>query len=599
MCGIAGVRGSDAPTDELRLMLDLLQHRGPNDEGFHQDGGMAIGMRRLSIIDVTGGHQPFASDDGRLALVGNGEIYNHVSLRRELVDRGHDFRSRSDIEVILHLYEEYAEDCFRRLRGMFAVAIADRDKGRLLLARDRLGIKPLYYSSQGSRFAFASEYRALVCLPWISRDPDIQALNEFAAWGWTAPPRTALVDVRKVAPGQLVTVDDHGVREASWWSRRYPTVGQHQPLTSEALIGLLEDTVADHLMSEVPVGLFLSGGMDSSTIAALAARKGVSVSAFTVRFAGSSDDADCRAAALVARTLGLHHSELEVSVTPLSVLEAVAAHHDDPVGDVTCIPTFLMSRAASEHVRVVLTGEGADEAFAGYQKYRYLDRLQRLQRLPGSARALALGVSAASMDRRRRNKLRSWLKAEPGARSLLFDEVFSAEERAELFGTRAFEVSSLTPPEGLGCLESALWIDSGPPLSEQLNMKIDKMTMAHSVEARVPFLDHVVFETAAFLPESDKRDKAILRDAARALLPREIVGRRKRGFTVPIGHWLRADLRDLVNELLSPVRLRRQGVWDAGVVDRWRHEHQTGTVNRDRQMWNLLAVQLWWDLMKL
>lgn len=557
--------------------------------------GMAIGVRRLSIIDVAGGHQPFVAEDGRLALVGNGEIYNHERLRDDLRRRGHRFTSGSDMETVLHLYEERGLGSFDELRGMFAIAIADGRTGQLVLVRDRLGIKPLYYSAaSGGRLGFASEYRVLRDLPWVTGEPDLEGLRQFAAWGWIAPPGTALTGVRKLGPGQLLVAGDGDLRVETWWERPAPERGRGSVSEAE-LFELLDGTVADHLMSEVPLGLFLSGGLDSSMVAALAARHHQGLSSFTVHFAGQADQSDRQAARQVAAHLGLDHRELEIDTAPNKVLEDVAAHHDEPVGDAACIPTYLMSQAARDHVTVILTGEGGDEAFAGYRKYRHLQMARAVRLLPGPLRDGAIALGGRGSDERRRAKLEAWLGSPLPLSGLRYDEVFTRSERARLFADGGGEISEPVPPPGLGAVESSLWIDSGWPLSEQLNMKLDKMSMAHSLESRVPFLDHVVVETAARLSARDRRAKTILRRIAAGLLPAEVWRRRKHGFTVPVADWLRGELRATAAELLAPDRLRAQGLWRPEQVGRWLAQHLDGRVDRGRQIWNLLAVQLWFD----
>jgi asparagine synthase (glutamine-hydrolysing) len=593
MCGIAGLVEPDGdPTAVLGRLLDGIVHRGPDDHGVNVTGSLGIGVRRLCIIDVAGGHQPFVSEDGTLAVVGNGEIYNHDGLRDRLRRAGHRFRSGSDVETVLHLFEDDGPATFAQLRGMFAVAVADGRNHSLVLARDRYGIKPLYYATgPGGRFAFASEYRTLLQLPWVSRQPDVDALRQFSAWGWVAPPATALRSVRKLGPGEMLIAGPSGVTTTAWFERRYPERGQEQDRSAEEVLDLLDQTVASHLMSEVPLGIFLSGGLDSSLVAALAARHQPGLRSFTVRFAGDPDGGDPAAAAAVARALDLEHEELTVDPAPAAVLATVARHHDEPVGDVACIPTYLMAAAARERVTVVLTGEGGDEAFAGYRKYDHLATRARVPELVRSGAARAVGALPA----RRAGKLAGWLSAPDDVAPLRYDEVFTERERCLLFTDGRGTVEEPVAPPGLSPLDAALHVDSGWPLSEQLNMKLDKMTMANSLEARVPFLDHVVMEAAAFLPAAAKRRKAILRQAAASLLPPSVLERPKHGFTVPVGSWLNGDLRPYVDELLADGRLRTQGIFEPGTVASVRADHAAGQGGRSRQLWNLLAVQMWFE----
>ena len=361
-------------------------------------------------------------------------------------------------------------------------------------------------------------------------------------------------------------------------------------MSDQRMLSLIEDTVASHLMSEVPLGIFLSGGLDSSVLAALAARHSPRLPSFTVRFTGHNDDADVEAAAFLAGHLGFDHHELHVEPAPENVLEEVTLHHDDPVGDAACVPTFLMAKAARPYVTVVLTGEGGDEAFGGYEKYRHLRRLSRLRTPAGR---VGVGLVTAAVRSRRTAKLKAWVESPHALAALRYDEVFTEHERSELFADGEGGIDEPMPPHNLSPLNQALWTDSGWPLSEQLCMKVDKMTMAASVEARVPYLDHVLFEAATGLPDRDKRDKAIVRRGAKGLLPPAVLGRRKHGFTVPVSDWLRQDLRALVDDLLSAERIRADGLWNPSTVSRWTSEHLTARTDRGRQLWNLLAVQLW------
>lgn len=615
MCGIAGW-GAAAPLDEgparLHEMCERLAHRGPDDRGSEMfaadgDGQVALGMRRLAIVDLDGGHQPITGEDGRVTVVCNGEIYNHAALRSDLERAGHSFRSRSDVEVVVHLYEEYGIDAIARLRGMFALAIWDGD--RLVLARDRLGIKPLYLrridsltggpTAGRASLGFASEAKALA--PLAPLKPAGESLSTYLARGYLPAPMTPFEGVEKLPAGHLAIWDGTGVSIERWWSLNLSAEAPSNP--EMVTLAALEDAVSSHLMADVPVGAFLSGGLDSSVVAALMARESAStVKTFTVGFAGDAGTLDERKAALeVARHIGSDHTEIVIETAPTAVIDAVAWAYDEPVGDEAALPTFLMAEAAAEHVKVVLTGEGADEVFGGYRKYQMILAARRLAGAPAPVKKTGIRALAAFAGERRASKIAAMLDGRAGEASLAFDEVFTARERSELLApdldTAPFEPLPTIGSEEADALTEMLAIDIGGFLADGLLHKVDRTTMAHSLEARVPYLDHSLVEIVASIPHSQKvrlgTGKRLLRTIGADLLPGDIHQRRKHGFTVPLDSWLRNTLAARVDELLAADRLSAQGLWNVSAVADLVRRHRGGDTSLARRVWLLVAWQLW------
>jgi asparagine synthase (glutamine-hydrolysing) len=608
MCGICGIAaGAEVDPARLEAMSATLVHRGPDSDGALVDGSIGLAARRLSIIDLDTGDQPLANEDGSVTVVQNGELYNFRELRRELEERGHRFRSRGDTEVLAHLYEEYGDAFAERLRGMFAVAIWDARRRRLVLARDRFGIKPLYYRESGGELLFASELRAL---PRGEVDPD--ALEAFLAFNSIPAPLSIFRGTWKLPPGHLLIWEGGRIRLARF-ARPAPVPAtdvrdEDEAELVEELRARLRDSVRAHLVSDVPVGVLLSGGIDSSLLTALAAEESAEpLRTFSIGFEERSFD-ELDDARLVAERYGTHHRELTLRPDAALLLPALADVFDEPFADSSALPTYLVSELAARDVKVALSGEGGDELFGGYYTYTAdllaprLGPLARLARplvelLPSSSRR-------ASLDYRAKRFVRA-AHLPPLERHHGWKEIFSAAARAELTGRHENGApvellrERFAETDGAELLARLQDVDLGLYLVDDLLVKTDRASMAHSLEARVPFLDPVVTNLALALPTRHKvrgfRKKVLLRKAAEPLLPRRIAQGSKRGFSIPAAAWLRGELEPLARDTLSADTLHRQGFFEPTVVRRFIDEHVAGREDWSRQLWGLLAFTLWFE----
>jgi asparagine synthase (glutamine-hydrolysing) len=605
ICGIASARGAADP-DRVAAMSATLVHRGPDSFGEYVDGPVVLAARRLSIIDLETVDQPIGNEDGTLHVVQNGEIYNYRELRHGLERAGHRFRTSGDTEVLLHLYEEHGDAFAERLRGMFAIALWDARRRRLVLARDRFGIKPLYYRSTTDGLEFASELRALP-----RGEIDLDALEAFLAFNSIPAPLTIFRETRKLPPGHLLVWDEGGGVRIERFARPTPVPASEERHDDEAelveeLRARIRDSVRAHLVSDVPVGVLLSGGVDSSLLAALAAEEGTEpLRTFSIGFEERSFDelADAR---LVAERYGTRHRELVVRPDAALLLPALAEAFDEPFADSSALPTYLVARLAAGDVKVALSGEGGDELFGGYYTYAAdllaariggLARLARpvVERLPSSN-------ARASLDYRAKRFVRA-AHLPPLERHHGWKEIFSADARAELMGgATSFDPVELLRAryaETAGADELARLqdVDLGLYLVDDLLVKTDRASMAHSLEARVPYLDTVVTNLALALPTSQKlrglRKKVLLRKAAEPLLPARIVYGKKRGFSIPAAAWLRGELEPFARETLGRARLERQGYFRPDAVARVLDDHVSGREDLSRQLWGLLAFTLW------
>ena len=619
MCGIAGIVSFDprdriAP-ERIARMRDLLAHRGPDGQGVYCDGPVGLGHRRLAIVDIAGGHQPMSNADGDVWVTFNGEIYNHAARRAELEQRGHRYRSCSDTETILHLYQEYGDRCVEQLEGMFAFALWDRTRGRLLLARDRLGIKPLYYSVSPREIVFGSEIKAVA--EGRSSRPELEpaVLPEFLAHGFSSGRETFFRGIHKLMPGHTLSWSlGEGLSEHRYWQVPVAPAddGRSMRECAEQVRADLIESVRSHLMSDVPLGLFLSGGLDSSIIAAvMAALVREPIQAFNVSFADKDSD-ESPHARLVANAVGARSRG--VVVTPedfFRELPRLIWHEDEPIAFPSSVPLYFVSRLAREHgVKVVLTGEGADELFLGYQRYRvtaWNARLGRplwaLARQPGQA---PLKEWVARLPARARRYVeRTFLALDDGPRSLFFEN-FAVFPSAMQHGLLADEHAAsgrdpfaagmqLYEQAAGGPLERASFVDLQTYLVELL-MKQDQMSMAASIESRVPFLHHTFVERVVALPTRCKlrgwETKAVLREAVRDLVPRSILQRRKMGFPTPVGRWLRGPFSALVDDLVLSPRSLARGLFRPEALQRLAAEHRAGA-NHGQRLWLLANLELW------
>jgi asparagine synthase (glutamine-hydrolysing) len=608
ICGLVALDGSAVDATPLAAMNETLRHRGPDSEGSLVDGPVALAARRLSIIDLEGGDQPIGNEDGSVQVVQNGEIYNYRELRASLERRGHSFSTRSDTEVLVHLYEERGATFVTELRGMFAIALWDSKQRRLILARDRFGIKPLYYRVEGRLLSFASELKALP-----RGEVDLDALEAFLAFNSIPAPLSIWRGTSKLPAGHVLVWDEPGEPRIERFARPAPVAaedlrGGEQAELAEELRARLRDSVRAHLIADVPVGVLLSGGVDSGALAALAALESSErVQTFSIGFEESSFNelADARA---VAERYDTDHHELMLRPDATELLPKLAAAFDEPFADSSALPTYLVSELASRHVKVALSGEGGDELFGGYYTYVADQLAPRLAGVAGVVRplveALPSSSGRASFDYKAKRFVRG-AHLPPLERHHAWKEIFTPEARAELLGPNRRGTADplesyrarYAETEGADPLARLQDVDFGVYLVDDLLVKTDRASMAHSLEARVPYLDEVVAGFALSLPAHLKvrglAKKRLLRKAVAPLLPRSVVYGKKRGFSIPAAAWLRGPLVPFAREILSPETVRRQGYFRPEVVSRLLEDHVAGRKDLSRQLWGLLTFGLW------
>jgi asparagine synthase (glutamine-hydrolysing) len=613
MCGICGMVGEDAGADAVARMNRRLVHRGPDSDGLHDGGEAVLAACRLSIIDLENGDQPIANEDGSVVVVQNGEIYNYRELKRELEGRGHRFATDCDTEVLVHLYEEHGDAFVERLRGMFAIAIWDKRRQRLLLARDRFGIKPLYYRVKAGGISFASELKAMLEQPGFSREIDPKAVSAYLAFNSIPAPLTIFAEARKLPPGHLLTWEGGEVGQ-----RRYarpgptpeepPRRGSEDELAAE-LRAVLDDSVRAHLVADVPVGVLLSGGVDSGGLAALASvHTEEPLRTFSIGFEEAGFNELSRAR-LVARRYGTDHHELILRPDAVELLPKLVEAFDEPFGDSSALPTYLVSELAAGEVKVALSGEGGDELFGGYYTYVADLLARRVGRLAPLARPLAEALPSrhdrVGFDYKAKRFARA-AALPPLERHHAWKEIFGSQARAELAGAEAAHWDPVdlyraryAETAGAAPLARMQDVDLGIYLVDDLLVKTDRLSMAHSLELRVPFLDPKVAEFAFSLPTRMKvrgfAKKRLLRRALEPMLPKEIIHGRKQGFSIPIASWLRGPLEPFAREVLAAGTLERQGLLDPAAVAPVLDRHIAGKEDMSRQIWGLMALTLWFD----
>jgi asparagine synthase (glutamine-hydrolysing) len=622
MCAICGILNFDHsdPVDRtiVEKMTGTLTHRGPDDEGFFVEGQAGLGFRRLSIIDLSGGHQPIFNEDGSAAIVFNGEIYNYRGLAADLSSAGHTFTTRSDTETILHAYEQYGDACVDHLRGMFAFAIWDRRRQRLFIARDRLGIKPLYYYRNARFLAFASEIKALLEVPGVPREIDPDAFDQFLTQRYVPGPRTMFKEIFRLQPGHTLVADLHtgnaGVHIRKYWDIDYDARSSDSPRQIAASFDeLLDESVRLRLISEVPLGLFLSGGLDSSAILSrlhkLTGEHGVKTFSVGYDASGPQEQRVCELeyAQLAARAFGTDHHEVRVSAKNFAeFIPGLVWHLDEPLADPSCIPLYFVSKLAREHITVVLSGEGADEILAGYGIYPKMLTLDRINRnVPAMGRLAGRFAQFTSAEPLRRYLRLAGQPLEDGYRGVC--RGFGVEARRRLIGEDRMKRSDRQLSEIFRAhfdaagkaspLNRMLYVDTKVWLPDDLLLKADKMTMANGLELRVPFLDHKLVEFAAALPDASKISrhggKSLLRKAMRGVLPKAILQRPKNGFGVPLASWLRGPLRQFTRDHLLTSD-SASGSWlDRGEVKRIVEEHEQARADRSQEIWSLLVFEFW------
>jgi len=619
MCGIAGIL-SKAPVSEadrrlLKLMADSMAHRGPDGEGFYFDSRIGLAHRRLSIIDVEGGKQPLSNEDGTVWVTFNGEIYNYIELRERLIAKGHKFVTSSDTEVIVHLYEENGEDFVSELRGMFAIGLWDARQRKLLLVRDRLGKKPLFYAALKDRFVFASELKALLQVPGLSKEIAPEALVDYFSLLYVPAPKSIYRQVHKVRPGYLVIFDGQEMRERRYWDMEFGETDDKSEIQwCEELIQLYEEAIRIRLRSDVPLGAFLSGGVDSSSVVALMSRmNGRRVSTCSVGFDEKEFDESADAASFANR-LGTEHHEERVRPDALTVLDRLAWFYDEPFADSSAVPTYYVSQAARRHVTVALSGDGGDENFAGYRRY-YHDVLENQCRsyVPAPIRRGLFGplgrwypkLDWAPQVFRAQATFRA-LARSPVAGYFFSVAAIKPEMLARLFTDDFSEtVQKYSPverfeeiyqrPATSDHLSRLQYLDMKTYLTDDILVKVDRASMAVSLEVRCPILDHKFMELVARIPSALKlkggQGKYIFKKALETILPPEILTRRKQGFAVPLASWFRGELKQLSQDVLlsrDPLAVLRA---DA-VATLWK-QHQSGLSDHSTALWTILMYRLW------
>jgi len=619
MCGICGFYQykTHKPADAhvLQDMLQVLQHRGPDGSGTYLDRDLALGMRRLSIIDLKGGNQPICNEDGSILTIFNGEIYNYRQLRELLETRGHKLVTFSDTEVLVHLYEEYGDECVYLLRGMFAFAIWDSRLRRLFVARDRLGIKPLYFAQNDGELIFASEIKAILQHPSVGSDLNVEALADFLSLRYVPAPQTMFKGIRSLPPGCSLACDNRGVKMSRYWDLFFAEHGDghiREERYAEELEALLRECVRLHLVSDVPFGAFLSGGVDSSTIVALMSQLlERPVKTYSVGFDGDGESfSELPYARLVAKEFHTDHHEVLIRPAHLMELaETVTWHLDQPLADHATLANFMVARLASSDVKMVLTGEGGDELFAGYARYAGERLAPLFGLLPETAKRFALAASSHVPGFRREKLALYALSQRPEVtRFLNWFPLFNSEVKKSLLSedlketlrghtTEDVVAAQLARTDATDAMSRMLYVDTTLWLPDLLLARGDKMSMAASVEARVPLLDHKLVEFAASLPPNLKVKglvrKYLLKKVARSWLPRGVIRRKKQGFPMPSSLWLRKEARPFLHDTLSAACLRRRGLFHPVVVEKLVSQHEQGTADHGSLLWGLISVELW------
>jgi asparagine synthase (glutamine-hydrolysing) len=626
MCGIFGIASSKLKPLSLSNITNTLSHRGPDDYGFYDDDSVALGHRRLSIIDVDGGHQPIFNEDRTKCIIFNGEIYNFLQLRDQLLKNGHRFSTKSDTETVLHAYEEWGEDCVNHFRGMFAFAVWNAREKTLFLARDRLGIKPLFYAEYKGIFYFASEMKAILEDHSFPRDLDENALACYFSLSYIPAPLTIYTRIKKLLPGHTLTWKDGTVRIRKYWDLYFiPDRGKDENYFIDASMELLQESVKMRLMSEVPLGAFLSGGIDSSAIVALMSRvSSGTVNTFCMGFGGDTggylDEREY--ARMVAERYSTNHREFEVVPTPKGLVEKIVRAFDEPFADDSTIPSYFVSKIARENVTVALSGLGGDEAFAGYERYLGFSLRTMYNRIPLFFRKSIIQKSIESLRERSDghytvNHMKRFVRSGSlppdqcyvGYLSILNPDLqgsfFSNPERFNTYHDACRDLilgyfNSPNVSESKGSLNRAFYCDIKTYLPDDILAVTDRMSMHHSLEVRVPFLDHKLLELSATIPPEMKmkwlQKKYLLKKAVKSLLPKEVIEHRKQGFVGPMAQWLKKDLKVHTLETLSEKNLKKHGLLNYKATQRIMNEHFSGKEIHDTLIWSMLIFQTWYDV---
>lgn len=623
MCGISGFVNADGRAVDrtvLEMMNRAIAHRGPDEDGFYLNENVGMAMRRLSIIDLASGQQPIFNSDRTKAIVFNGEIYNYQSLREKLDKLGHKFYTKSDTEVVLHLFDEYGFDCLQHLRGMFAIAIWDEVEKSLFLARDRVGKKPILYSHQkNGDLIFGSEFQAVLKHPAVSREVDLEAIDSYMSFLCVPAPLTAFKQIRKLEPGHWLSWNNGQIETRRYWQpdfSRKIKISEDEAI--EETTRILRESTRLRMISEVPLGAFLSGGVDSSAVVALMAQESSQpVKTFSIGFE-EQDFSELKYAKRVAEHVGAEYHEFIVRPNALDVIPTLVDHYGEPYADSSAIPTYYVAKETRKHVTVALNGDGGDESFAGYERYTAMRMAEAYGRVPSSLRKIFVEapvnlLPTSELKRSRFRDAKRFLKAANLPRTeryFRWMSTFNRDAKRELYTSEfAASVAQVNASDllekwfakanGSGTLDATLLTDQMTYLPNDLLVKVDIASMANSLEARSPFLDHNLIEFAATLPESMKmrsfETKSLLKKVAARLVPKEVVYRRKMGFGVPIGKWFRGEMKDFVRSVLLSEKSLRRGIVKAEILRRYVDEHTSGERDHAFQLWTLLMLELWFQ----
>jgi asparagine synthase (glutamine-hydrolysing) len=620
MCGIVGIYYFDpekkAEQRELKLMTDRMAHRGPNDEGFFVHDNVGLGMRRLSIIDLGGGHQPIFTPDKRKVIVFNGEVYNFIDHRPTLEQKGHKFYTKTDTEVVLHLYDEYDLDFFDKLNGMFGLAIWDDTQKQLLLVRDRIGIKPLYYYRDGEKIVFASEIKSILELPYIKAELDYQGLGTFLKYGFTAAPYTLFKNIHKIPPGHYMRIKRRDVEIKSYWRLSYANkhTGSEDEIGTQ-LYELLKSSVRYRLIADVPLGSFLSGGMDSSGIVHLMKELGTqTINTYSIGFGkGYEFYNELEAAGRFAKNYQTNHHDILVKPDVAELFPRLITSLDEPVADSSFLVTYLVSKLARETVTVILSGVGGDELFGGYRRYLNVQMNRYLGIIPLWVRRNILKRIANSLPVDRNNTLLNYfrlakaylntadlaLQQQYGVYTSVFQDDFRQQVAVENKEIPDFYDQYFSECDSSDLLDKIMYFDLKMSLPEQLLMLTDKMTMAVSLEGRVPFLDYRVVEFAAKIPSELKLKGFKLRHIQKKIFenrfPDYVFQQKKKGFGAPVGTWIRNELREMTHDMLSEEHIRKQGVFNPAIIQKTLEDHFQMKEDYTDNLLALIAFQIWYE----
>ncbi|UCH88145.1 MAG: asparagine synthase (glutamine-hydrolyzing) [Thermoplasmata archaeon] len=620
MCGICGIYNfnQNATIDKsvLKNMCRIIRHRGPDDEGYYTDDKIGLGMRRLSIIDLETGNQPIHNEDESVWIVFNGEIYNFKELRADLETKGHKFYTLSDTESIVHLYEEMGGKCVDKLNGMFAFAIWDSKKNLLLLARDRLGIKPLHYALMEDKILFGSEIKAILQYPDLNLKLDISALNDFLTFEWVPAPKTIFMEIQKLPPGYILTIRKGKAKIEKYWDLDFKEGGKSEEQYEQEIYQNLKRSVEYRMISDVPLGAFLSGGIDSSAIVALMSELSEQpVKTFTIGFADESYN-ETAFARIIAEQFETEHHEKIIEPNAVDLMEKVVNNLDEPFADVSTLPTYLISEFAREYVKVVLTGDGGDETFGGYDQYEANKLMKKYEKLPNfiskkTIPKIAQKLSPSPQKKGLKNKIKRFVDGAvlPEKFGHMRWMIYLTEDEkislyAEKFSGKVHDISAYNSVNtyfennrGKDQLGKDLYVDTKLYLVDDILTKVDRMSMANSLEARVPLLDHNFVGHVATIPSNLKihngTRKYIFKKSFRKILPDTILKRGKEGFSIPMKNWLRKELKDLMEDILSAKRLKREGYFNYDYIEKLKNGHLSGKYDHWHKLWALMCFEMW------